>query len=419
MDLRILFLAGLIPVAFLIGVSREIISRGYPQPVLQRYLLILALAAGVILLGVIGISAWLAPPGENRVSIPLEPLLAPALLAVLVIALVNLRGLAGARRGELILISLLGLVLVGLLFGLDDSLGYVPLVLLGSLILVVTWKVAGRTDTLAIGLSVLALALLGLYYRRIVIGYPLSGPLWTQTVYRWLGIVPMLAVALSALLVTLGIQRLPARQGDHPNSTLRTWLPAFLRFGLAFLLLACLAGTILWGSIWDQTSDGLLGILLSVYCSLVSIGAGVLMTFTLSGRQRYASLVFLILVPLLLFQAFTLGWRISNTDVTARRAARIQRAVERFYAREERYPAVLEELIPSDLLWIPGPVILQGEDWCYQGGQDYYRLGAFYRDFFSLPLLVKIYAQAGTPPETGWECGERLAEMKARYDMPP
>jgi hypothetical protein len=232
-------------------------------------------------------------------------------------------------------------------------------------------------------------------------------------------IAPILAVALSALLVTLGIKRLPAGQGDPPKSTIRAWLPAFLLFGLAFLLLACLAFTILWGSIWDQTSDGLLGIFLSVYCSLVSIGAGVLMTFTLSGRQRIASLVFLILVPLLLFQAFSLGWRISNLEITAGRAARLQRAVERFYAREEKYPVTLDELTPRDLLWIPGPVILEGEGWCYQGGADYYRLGAFYREFFSLPLSLKVYAQAGTPPEIGWECGDRLAEMKARYDIPP
>jgi len=71
------------------------------------------------------------------------------------------------------------------------------------------------------------------------------------------------------------------------------------------------------------------------------------------------------------------------------------------------------------LLYMPVPFILPGEDWCYQGAADYYRLGAFYRDFFGSPLSLKIYAQAGTPPETGWECGERLAEMKTRYDPPP
>jgi hypothetical protein len=199
----------------------------------------------------------------------------------------------------------------------------------------------------------------------------------------------------------------------------RAWLSAILRFGLALLLLAGLIYTILWGSVWDQTYDGMTGIILSVFCSLVSIGAGVLMAFTLTGKLRIASLIFLIVVPVLLFQGFNLGWQISNLEITARRAARIQRAVERFHARQQAYPAALDDLIPRDLLWLPEPVILKGEGWCYQGGGDYYRLGAFYRDFFSSPLSVKVYAQAGSPPFAGWECAARLWEMKARYDWPP
>ncbi len=116
-------LAGLIPVALFIMAGWWIISRGYPESVRRRSLLILALATGVILLGVIGMAAWFTQPGGDIPSFPVEALLVPALLAVSVIALVNVRGVAGARRNELILISLLGLAFIGLLFGLDDSLG--------------------------------------------------------------------------------------------------------------------------------------------------------------------------------------------------------------------------------------------------------------------------------------------------------
>jgi len=412
-------MAGLIPVALFIGAGWWIISRDYPETVRRRSLLILALAVGVVLLGVIGMAAWLSPSDDKGLSLAL---LAPALLAVSVIALVNLRGLAGARRSQLILISLLGLAFIGLLFGLDDSLGGIgiPGSLLVSLILGITWLAGRRSDALAIGLSILVLALLSLYNRRIALGYPLSGPGWVQIAYSLLGFVPLIVVALSASLFTSGIKRIPAAQGDHPKSAFRAWSPALLRFGLAMLLLAGLIYTILWGSIWDQTSDGMTGIVLSWFCSLVSIGAGVLMAFSLSGRQRIASLIFLIVVPVLLFQGFTLGWQISNLELTAGRAARIQRAVERFHARQQTYPAALDDLIPRDLLWLPEPVILKGEGWCYQGGGDYYRLGAFYRDFFSSPLSVKVYAQAGSPPFAGWEeCAARLWEMKARYDWPP
>jgi hypothetical protein len=58
-----------------------------------------------------------------------------------------------------------------------------------------------------------------------------------------------MVVALSALLFTMGIKRIPAAQGDHPKSAYRAWYPTLLRFGLAILLLAYLAYTILWGSI--------------------------------------------------------------------------------------------------------------------------------------------------------------------------
>jgi hypothetical protein len=234
-----------------------------------------------------------------------------------------------------------------------------------------------------------------------------------------LSALPGMTVALAAVLVISGTKQLPSRQADAPDPGRRSWLRAILRFGLAGLLLAGLAYTILWGSIWDQTNDGLTGIWFTTQAILVAIGAGVLMTFVLKGRQVVLSAVFLLGVPVLAILAFSVGWRISNLEITAGRAARLQRAVERFYAREQWYPGSLGELTPQDLLWVPGPVVLQGEAWCYQGGADYYRLGAFYRDFFSSPLLVKIYAQAGTPPAVGWECGERLAEMKARYDMLP
>ena len=84
----------------------------------------------------------------------------------------------------------------------------------------------------------------------------------------------------------------------------------------------------------------------------------------------------------------------------------------------ERYPKELGELVPKQLLWIPEPVILRGEGWCYQGDRNYYRLGAFFREYFSTPLSLHIYASAGNLPDEGWACEQRLAEMKARYDPP-
>jgi hypothetical protein len=244
-------------------------------------------------------------------------------------------------------------------------------------------------------------------------------PPWFQAFFSVIfSALPGMTVALAVVLVISGMKQLPTGQVEPPDSDRPNWFQAASRFSLAGLLLAALSFSIFWSSIWDQTSDGLTGIWFTTQACLVAIGAGVLMTYILKNRQGLSAAFFLIGVPIILILTFTMGWRISNLEITAERAARVQRAVERYYAREQGYPATLDELTPWDLLWIPGPVILQGEGWCYQGGGDSYRLGSFYRDFFSSPLAVKIYAQAGTPPETSWDCDKRLAEMKARYDIP-
>jgi dipeptidyl aminopeptidase/acylaminoacyl peptidase len=188
---------------------------------------------------------------------------------------------------------------------------------------------------------------------------------------------------------------------------------------LAVILLGLLAYTIVWASIWDQTSDGLGGLALSQPAGLVAVAAGMVMAATSSGWRRLAGLAFAVLVPLAVFGAFSYGWDVSYHALTESRAARIQEALERFRTRTGGYPAGLKELVPSELWWIPEPVILSGQGWCYQGGPDYYRLGAIYREFFGMPLSVHLYASAGSPPETSWECDEKLAELKPRYEPQP
>lgn len=420
MGLHTLFLAGLIPAALVIMGGRWINSRGYPEPVRRRYQLILALVTALIMLGVIGVAAWLTPPGDNRPLFPVAPFLGPALLAALALILLNLKGVTGARGWQIGLLLALGLVVIGLLVGLrGEQSGIVITVLIGALVLVLAWLLGRASDGLALSLSLLAILLLGWINKDMAAG-PSDAPRWIPAfAFGLLYALPGVTVVLAAVLVISGMKQLPSDKTDAPGSAKRSWPCAILRFGLAALLLAGLAYTILWGSIWDKTNDGLSGIWFTTQAILVSIGVGVLMTFVLKGRQVRVAAVFLLGVPVIMILAFSLGWRTSNKEITAGRAARIQRAVERFYAREQAYPVTLDDLTPRDLPWIPGPVILQGESWCYQGGADYYRLGAFYRDFFSTPLLVKIYAEEGTPPETGWECGERLAEMKARYDISP
>jgi hypothetical protein len=134
------------------------------------------------------------------------------------------------------------------------------------------------------------------------------------------------------------------------------------------------------------------------------------------GWGRLSGAAFALLVPAILYVAFTKGWDVSYHALTEASAVRIQRALESYYARTGSYPPELSELVPRDLLWVSQPVIFQGEGWCYEGAQDFFRLGAVYREYFSSPLSIRIYASAGDPPELEWICDRQLAKLNAIHD---
>jgi hypothetical protein len=228
-----------------------------------------------------------------------------------------------------------------------------------------------------------------------------------------------MVVALAAVWTTSGLKLFPQSENNKAVRKSSVWLSAILQFGLAAVLLGYLAYTIVWASIWDQTSDGLGGVMFATWASLAAIAAGMLMGVTATKWYRSAGFVFAILVPALMFGAFSYGWSVSYHAITEERASRIQDAIESFYTENGRYPQELSELVPNYLFRIPEPIILREENWCYQGGLGYYRLGAFYREYFSTPLSLREYASAGNPPETSWACEQQLAAMKARYDSYP
>jgi hypothetical protein len=169
-----------------------------------------------------------------------------------------------------------------------------------------------------------------------------------------------------------------------------------MRFGFAGVLLGFLAYLIAWASIWDQTSDGLVGVMFSMWVSLTAIAAGILMGFTASNWHRSSGLIFALLVPLLLFGAFRYGWAVSYHEITDKRANQIQHAIESFHIENGTYPEELRELVPNYLFWIPEPVILRGESWCYQGGREFLAVGC---------LLSGILQHSPLPPNIcfGWQ----------------
>jgi len=412
-EIKTIFISIIVAVLVVLG-GIWILRKGPDHTSSRRFLLYL-LVIGVLLMPVVFFIEQISP--TNRIPM----LTAPIVIGVLALILVNLKLLAQLKPSEKLLVTLLGLILLGLLIASVwiQPYGITQIILLGTLVLAIIWVLVGKFDALGINLSLVALILLTLFNSDFLENLS-TLPEWLRIVISLLMFsLPGLVVALVAVWITSVPKVFSNRDETEGNGTLAFWLPVVLRIGLAATLLGYLAYTTFWASIWDHTSDGLGGIMFAMWASLAAIAAGMLMGITATGWRKLTGLLFALVVPALMFSAFWLGWDVSYHAITEGRASRIQGSIESFYVDNGHYPTDLGELIPAHLLWIPKPVILRGEGWCYQGGQNYYRLGAFYREYFGTPLSLREYASAGSLPETGWVCEQQLATMKARYDPPP
>lgn len=416
MTLNLLIQLGIIP-AILIALAGIMILRGEDKARSARRFLLFLLGAGVSILLVLVVIMRFISGNDPQLYFQLAWLLAPSFLGILALILLYAKaGLAGTDRRTRIMVGSLGLAMI-ILFGLNwnPQFGIEFFILPGALLVTLGWALGRQRNWLAIVLSLMGLGMLGLfnYYVSHPPDYSASPPPFFLRILFLLGynIWPGLSVVMSGVLLTASLHSL-----DTHNPSRRTRL--FLA-GLAISLPLYLAYVIFWGSVWDHTSDGLYGIFLSQLSGMIAIGTGMIMILTLRGKSRLAGILFMLIVPIMLNQPFVMGWRVSYHEITEERAARIVRALDQFKEREGYYPESLDALTPRDLLFIQQPIILAGKEWCYQGSGDFYRLAAYYREYFSTPVSLRVYASDGEPPAGTWECEESLAEIKARYDPPP
>lgn len=383
----------------------------------SRRFLFYLLGMGTLLLLALFITMRFITEPYDQPFYQLSNLLAPSLLGIIALSLLNIKALK-SMSGKARIIVVLLYASIAILFWLmrNSQLAVGYLIVPGVLVLSIGWALGKRFGWLTMILSLLSLVIFYLYNQWI--NHPPdfnnvqpSGLVVVLSLATMYGI-PGLSAVLPGLLIMTSLQPISA-QSEPKSWNHINWI----RISIAGLLLFSLIYNIFWGSVWDQTSDGLSGLMLTYPSGIVAIGVGMVMILTLSGKNRWAGLLFLIIVPILIYQTFEMGWRVSYHEMTEKRAARIAQALERFQAREGYYPDSLEALKPRDLLFIQQPVILAGETWCYEGGVDHYRLSAFYREFFSAPVSLHVYASAGQRP-TSSVCEEQLAEMKKKYYSP-
>jgi hypothetical protein len=411
-----MILIGVIPAVLVILGGWLILRSSSPDTANRRFLFYLFVVGDGLLLVEFVIGLVSSPGSEISSQVP--SLSMPTSLTVLALILTRLKSLMGASRKLKILALILGLGNLGLLVAMwTQPNGWAQDILVGAVLLAVTWMLSNRFEIAAILLSLACLAGMAAFNSADIFSPVQPITIFSYLTAYFIAILPGVVVVLAASLIHTGLKRIN-KQPSPPE--MRFWKRGsiVLRLLLGASLLAHLAFTAYWVTIWDQTSDGIVQAWLLITAIPVAIGSGLLMGLAATGWRRLAGLAFSALVPLLLIVISNPPWGIYKS-ITEQRAAAIQTAVESFHGHNGRYPSTLQELVPRELLWIPDLIMLKGENWCYQGGNNYYRLSSVFRESFSSPLSYRVYASAGAPPPEPSTCEKRLADLKARYDPQP
>lgn len=275
-----------------------------------------------------------------------------------------------------------------------------------GVIIAVTWKLWNRLGRWQPAFCALLAALLGFGIWATDTQRPSPG---TST---WLGtLIPFAVYFLIPALAVVVAARLIGNRNRSTSSVDQSPVFLFLRWLVAFGFLFLVGYQIMLGSIWDVATDGLRGLSLLLVVGLTAIAATLILLRTLPGRWKLSAIAFVMLVFFIMEGAHRLGtydpdgkWGKLPTLMTEQRAETIDLALQRYHARNGRYPDSLNDLTPQYLLYLPAPFIIPGQTWCYQGGPDYYRIGYLYREYFSSPTSVRIHATAGEPPDSAGLC---------------
>jgi len=405
-----------IPIGLIVTGGLLVQKRGNPDTVGQRYFLFLTWTAIGLLTPVV--INWTFP----RLNIGIGTLFIPIIPALIVMILLHAgarRDLSGKQRAPIYVGIILLLVLGVARFWLSDSADdqyLLEVVLEGTMLLSISvfvfivWKWGNRFPLLFAIIAILYLALFN-WFELGALSIPDDASL--DSLIR-LGISALAYLVIPgyviAVIAMFGLNVPKPVTGSNGQSIGLCFIAIFL-WGFVFY-------TYTWLGIWDGADDGVRWILI-LFATMASVTSiGVVIGMTVSGWRRWLGLPFAIVIIAVLYGGVLLllnGFS-DYSAMTEDRAWHIQQGIERFHAKTGWYPLSLDELTPSEMLRIPLPLIVPGQNWCYQGGSNYYRLGLVYREHWSSPYFsVRVYASAGDIPDGGWECDERLAEVNAQY----
>lgn len=286
--------------------------------------------------------------------------------------------------------------------------------------------VAGRRVTAAVWLAIGSI---------ILVAMSLPAPTFLA-IFPWRGDVPFAypegfsqffitstGLVAGAVLISKGVGHFRQRdsgegEGSPANSNQAVFLSAgALMLGLALVLTAL--HRVYWLMLWDTTYDSI-GFFVLTFPILAALISGALLTAILSGRWRAIGPAYSLMVIFLMAVLYLVAQSRDYRLITEAHANRVHDAIERYHSHNGRYPEKLGQLIPRYALYLPGPLIIFGQDWCYEGGPDYYRLGYVFREHWSDPRLSgSVYQRSQDFPLSEPICGSEIAALQAQYSEYP
>ena len=324
----------------------------------------------------------------------------------------------------LVLLAVAFWFFASLLWG-PRSLGWAILLALGVWLVfsALIWAatVVSARAWICAGLVVLAALLYPTH--RIFEVFPdrLSAPYGTPLAIALIA-MPSLASVIAAFLLYSGVTRWYARQnaeaaegGSSQERAKLAWEAVAAALVLSALLLAKTLHNLYWLTFWDNTNDAL-GYLWLGFPILAVLFSSVTLSAALSGKSKLAGPVYALLVPVLMIAVSACAQRVDFRQLTEQRAGRVSQAIADYHAREDRFPQNLRQATPWYARAFPRPVIIYGQDWCYDAGDDTYRLGYVYREHWSAPGLTgRIFSSEGEAPGLHPICDEEIAALRKRH----
>jgi hypothetical protein len=261
------------------------------------------------------------------------------------------------------------------------------------------------THRLPVLLGVIVLGLL-------LLPHPRLGSFYETNFLLPLLVIPAVMLLSGRLYLQAKRVLLDERAGAEPSGVRRG--EVFVWLALSGLLLLAGAARLFWFLVWDSVYDPI-GILFVVPLVGAALAWGAGLASLVTERAVLPRLAYMLVFPALIAGVYAAAGRVDTQVLTLERQERVAAALERYYSRQGSYPDSLEALVPGYLLAVPGPVVIQGQDWCYQSSGSSFQLAYLERDHWSSPHLTAAgYHPTASQAQLRQVCSEQIAAQQQR-----